>query len=313
MTVVGGGVSGLTCGVALRRAGFDAHVIARERFPDTVSVVAAAIWTFTGAEPRERTRGWALRSRQVFSGLVDDPSTGVVELTQIELERHDPGPLWWESTPWVRRLDPDEVGDGYATGFAIDGLRIEPPVYLEWLSARFEELGGTVTIGDVGSLESLEGELIVNCTGLGARELVGDDSMYPIRGHVVAVVNPGIDTGIADESDVDRVTYVYPRSTEMVLGGAREDGRTDPSPDPATTARILADTAVLDPRVEGLPVLAERVGLRPGRPEVRLEAGLLADGRPVVHDYGHGGAGFILSWGCADEVVELAVELVSDT
>jgi D-amino-acid oxidase len=38
---------------------------------------------------------------------------------------------------------------------------------------------------------------------------------------------------------------------------------------------------------------------------VRLETGQLADGRPVVHDYGHGGAGVTLSYGCAADVVRL--------
>ena len=69
---------------------------------------------------------------------------------------------------------------------------------------------------------------------------------------------------------------------------------------------MLADTAALDPRLAGAEVLAVRVGLRPGRPEVRVEAGTTTDGRPLVHNYGHGGAGFILSWGCALDVVELA-------
>jgi D-amino-acid oxidase len=54
-------------------------------------------------------------------------------------------------------------------------------------------------------------------------------------------------------------------------------------------------------------VLAERVGLRPFRRSgVRLERDQLRDGRTVVHNYGHGGAGFTLSWGCAREVLELA-------
>ncbi len=77
-------------------------------------------------------------------------------------------------------------------------------------------------------------------------------------------------------------------------------------PDPAITQRILADGAQLDGRVAELDVLDVRVGLRPGRPSVRVEREQLADGRPVVHNYGHDGAGFILSWGCAQEVVDLA-------
>ena len=52
-------------------------------------------------------------------------------------------------------------------------------------------------------------------------------------------------------------------------------------------------------------MIEERVGLRPGRPEVRLETDTVPDGRPVVHNYGHGGSGYILSWGCAHEVADL--------
>jgi D-amino-acid oxidase len=55
-------------------------------------------------------------------------------------------------------------------------------------------------------------------------------------------------------------------------------------------------------------VLAERVGLRPFRRSgVRLERDQLRDGRTVIHNYGHGGAGFTLSWGCAREVLDIAV------
>jgi D-amino-acid oxidase len=55
------------------------------------------------------------------------------------------------------------------------------------------------------------------------------------------------------------------------------------------------------------PVLAERVGLRPFRRSgVRLERDRLRDGRTIIHNYGHGGAGFTMSWGCAHEVLEAA-------
>ena len=51
-------------------------------------------------------------------------------------------------------------------------------------------------------------------------------------------------------------------------------------------------------------VLGVSVGLRPCRAVVRLELEEIGEQR-VIHNYGHGGAGVTLSWGCAEEVVRL--------
>lgn len=305
-TIVGGGVSGLTTAVSLLEAGWDARIIAKDTWESCVSRVAAAVWTTTDQEPQESVRRWAIASRRRFAEICQDPGSGVVPLRQRELECVDPGPRWWESTPYTRRIRPDELPAGYAAGWEIDGFMVEPPLYLTWLTSRMESLRGSITIAEVERLEDVDGDAIVNCTGLGAATLVGDDTMYPIRGQVVAVANSGIRDAVADESDIDRVAYVYPRSREVILGGTRQSGNTDPAPDPATTERILTDCARLDDRVTEPDVIEVRVGFRPGRPTVRVEAERLPDGRPVVHNYGHAGAGYILSWGCAQDVVGLA-------
>ncbi len=306
-TIVGAGVSGLTTAVRLLEEGWDVRVVAREQWESTVSRIAAAVWTTTEAEPRQLARGWALESRERFEVLAEQhPNSGVVPLRQREFERIDPGKTWWDPMPFVRRLPPKELPAGYAAGWEIDGFMIEPPLYLPWLADHVRSMDGTLSPGAIDRLEDVAGDLVVNCTGLSARELVADDTMYPIRGQVVAVTNPGIRDAVADESDIDRVTYVYPRSEEVILGGTRQSGAVDSRPDPATTERILADAALLDPRVGSVEMLEERVGFRPGRPRVRVERGALGDGRPVVHNYGHGGAGYILSWGCASRVVALA-------
>ncbi len=305
-TIVGAGVSGLTTAVALLEAGWDVAVVARETHESTVSVVAAAVWTTTVAEPLESTRRWAIVGWHRFAEIAADPESGVVPLRQRELERTDPGPTWWETTPYARRMATDELPPGYGAGFEVDGFMIEPLIYLRWLTERLTALGGTVTIAEVVGFADLDGDVVVNCSGLGATVLVGDESVSPIRGQVVAVANPGIRDAVADESDIDRIAYVYPRSQEVVLGGTRHVGSVDPEPDQIITQQILDRCAQLDSRVGGLEVLDVRVGLRPGRPTVRVERELVSDGRPVVHNYGHGGAGFILSWGCALEVLDLA-------
>ncbi|MGH8927045.1 MAG: FAD-dependent oxidoreductase, partial [Acidimicrobiia bacterium] len=138
-----------------------------------------------------------------------------------------------------------------------------------------------------------------------SRTLCDDADLVPVRGQVVAVRIQGIEEGISDEHDPDRISYVYPRQREVILGGTREVGIEDLVPDPKTTERILSDCRLLVPVLSEAEYIESRVGIRPGRSKVRLEAGRLADDRPVIHNYGHGGQGFLLSWGCAGEVIGL--------
>ena len=92
--------------------------------------------------------------------------------------------------------------------------------------------------------------------------------------------------------------YAIPRANDCVFGGTNELSD-DRAPDPSATSRIVAECSrVLN--INEPKVIAERVGLRPFRKSgVRVEPDRLRDGRPVIHNYGHGGSGFTLSWGCA--------------
>jgi D-amino-acid oxidase len=98
--------------------------------------------------------------------------------------------------------------------------------------------------------------------------------------------------------------YAIPRTKDCVFGGTNELSD-DLAADSATTTRIVAECSrVLN--IEKPNILAERVGLRPFRKSgVRVERNHLRDGRTVVHDYGHGGSGFTLSWGCAENVLRI--------
>lgn len=59
------------------------------------------------------------------------------------------------------------------------------------------------------------------------------------------------------------------------------------------------------PGLKNVPTLFQWVGLRPGRPQVRLEPEVLPNGKVIIHNYGHGGCGVTVAWGCAEDVVEL--------
>ena len=100
------------------------------------------------------------------------------------------------------------------------------------------------------------------------------------------------------------LTYVVPREKVVVVGGTADVGSYQPRPEPATAEAILARARALVPELARATVVGHRVGLRPARAAVRLEAEQVGDGT-VVHCYGHGGAGVTLSWGCADDVAAL--------
>lgn len=294
--VVGAGVVGLSCAVRLLEAGHRVDVVARDLPLETTSAVAAALWYPYRALPQDRVTAWSATSYAVFEGLAADEGTGVRMLTGTEVLRTPQPDPWWR--PAVPALDRETaLPPGYADGWTFVAPVIDMPVHLRWLVSRVEELGGTLTRMNLSALPD-DGSLVVNATGLGARHFGADPSVVPVRGQVVVVEQVGLDRWVLDGSGL---TYVVPRAAEIVLGGTDVEGEWSRTPDPEVAEQVLHRARALVPELEGARVVRHKVGLRPARPEVRLERV-----GEVIHCYGHGGAGVTLSWGCADDVVGLA-------
>jgi D-amino-acid oxidase len=178
------------------------------------------------------------------------------------------------------------------------------PVYLGYLRARFERAGGTLEVSTVGSLADLAGAVpvIVNCSGAAARDLVPDPAVVPVCGQVVIAANPGIEEFLVSrDPEPPWITYMFPHGDTVLLGGTNDEGNWDTDPKQEVAERILAGCRAIEPRLRGVEILSHRVGLRPCRPEVRLESEPFGGG-VLWHNYGHGGAGISLSWGCAAEI-----------
>jgi D-amino-acid oxidase len=302
VTVVGAGVIGLTCALGLAEVGHAVRVVARERLADTTSGVAAAVWFPYRAYPFDRVLGWSRTGYEAFVGLAaEEPGAGVRMRLGTELLRDDvPDPWWAGAVPDLVKVT--DVPAGFVAGWRFVAPVIDMSRYLGWLEGRLADLGVVPEAGSVGGLADLGG-VVVNCAGLGARELVPDPAVEPIRGQVVVCEQVGVEEWVVADGDGDP-TYVVPRIDDVVVGGTAEEGTFDRRVDPDTAARILDRARVLVPRLAGARVLGHKVGLRPARPTVRLEAERRG-GRTVVHCYGHGGAGVTLSWGCAADVVDL--------
>ncbi len=180
-------------------------------------------------------------------------------------------------------------------------------IYLDYLANRFIKAGGEINPNvEFKKLEAVDPkfDLVINCAGIGARELVDDIDLEPHRGQVAVV--PKIDNlNCAIVCDDEPLMYAIPRTHDCVFGGTNEISD-NLAVDPAATSKILAECSLVL-KIDNPRVLTERVGLRPFRKSgVRLERDRLSDGRTVVHNYGHGGSGFTLSWGCAENVLRLA-------
>ena len=303
VAVVGAGVSGLTCGVRLLEEGHQVRVVTRELPPRTTSAVAGAVWFPYRVAPNERTGPWAEASYRRFAQLADDPAAPVsmVELTMLYPEPLRDEPWWLDAVPGkrVRASTRQELPIDYGDGRVLQVPSIDAPAYLDWLTRRLTELGGKIQMQTVSTLDDLPEPVVVNCPGAAA----GDAT--PVRGQVAYVRSNRPLRFMIDEEGPNALAYILPRPDVVVLGGTAEEGDTDLTPREHTTAEILAKTRRMQPELAYATYVGAAVGLRPARPTVRLDREGTPGGKLVVHDYGHGGSGFTLSWGCADEVAAI--------
>ncbi len=305
MAVIGGGVVGLTCALELARAGHRVRVHTADLPEATTSAVAAALWFPYRAAPVDAVLRWGATSLAVLTQLAADAATGVVLRPGTCVHRTPEPDLWWApGVPGVRPATPAELPAGAPAGTRCTLPVVDTGRYLPWLAAACASAGVQTVPGRVTALSEVTGDVVVVAAGLASGRLLDDDSLVPVQGQVVRLADPGLTGWVLDDGHPDGLTYVVPRGRDVVCGGTAVEGATGTEPDPGVEAAVLARACALVPGLRGQPVLSRAVGLRPGRPTVRLER-LDVDGRPVVACYGHGGAGVTLSWGCAADVAGL--------
>ena len=301
ITVVGAGVIGLTTALVLEERGHRVRIVAAERgdAPDnsTTSSRAGAVWFPYQVGPPGAVARWAGRTRDWLDELAQiAPDAGVDVLQFYEITR-DATELWWATAAPLSR-GPAPVAHA-PEAWMFRAPRAEPAIFLPWLAAK---LRAPIERRRVTALADEPGDIVIDCAGLGARALTGDAALEPLFGQTLICEPGGFDlaTTITDARDDDAIFYVIPRRDELVVGGCsiRVPPDTVATVDPEITERILGQARALGVAIGSVRTV--RAGLRPFRREVRLER----DGR-IIHNYGHGGAGFTLCRGCAEDVAAL--------
>jgi D-amino-acid oxidase len=265
----------------------------------------------------ERVGPWSAVGYERFASMAEDPVLGPLagvcmrEAIELYAERQ-PDPPWARYVDMFRHALPDELLPGFEHGIIFEAPVIEMSRYLPWLLAELRQLGVEIVLRRLDSLAPAlaSASVVVNAVGLGARELVGDASVYPVRGQIVRRSRNGLERVILDEHGNNGISYIIPRGEDVVLGGVAEEHDEELAEKPEQTTAIFERCARLEPALAGTTLLGVAVGLRPCRDEVRLEAEQIGD-TLVIHNYGHGGAGVTLSWGCAEEVREIALQFTA--
>ncbi|KAK0153084.1 D-aspartate oxidase [Merluccius polli] len=328
LVVVGAGVIGLSTAVVLAEALplCRVTVVADQFSPDTTSDGAAGILLIAQFPdiPVERQTRWFKDSFDHLLAIAQSdqaPDAGVMLTSGCQIFREVPAqkvPFWSELVLGFRLLTERELKrfPQHCFGQAFTTLKCECEWYLPWLEKRFRKAGGEVQHRTVNDLRELGGscDIIVNCSGLRAKALAGDEQVYPVRGQVLKVRAPWISHFIRDG---DGKTYIYPGVHSVTVGGTRQEGDRRHEVDPTDSESILRRCGLLEPSLAKGKVLAEWVGLRPGRrnPRVEREALAMEGGGhrvPLVHNYGHGGAGVALSWGTALDTLGLVKQCLHE-
>jgi glycine/D-amino acid oxidase-like deaminating enzyme len=263
--VIGCGTVGLTAARQLQRRGFDVTIYTRAVPPDTTSNMALAAFTPTSGlisgdvAPEwvaqfQRAVAVAYRHLQLLAGrdygiswidsfnTTDSPSAA-------ESNRNVPAEVATTNFRGsdMRTLMPPDVEDSvsrvvlgpgehpFPSQYAIwrRQMRIEPSIYLDALVRDFRLFGGRLVIREFETprdLMALGERVIVNCSGLGARALFGDETMIPVKGQLTVLV---------PQPEVTYACRTMPRSDGIALGTTQERGVATLEPNEAAQTRIV--------------------------------------------------------------------------
>lgn len=248
--VIGCGVIGLSTARTLQRRGFPVTIYTRAMPPETTSNISGASWSPTSVVERaRRTAAWdaqferaARIAHRAYQLLIGD-EYGVHWREQYYLTDND------EDDP----VNFDQIRDLFAgwkrlgkrehpfpTEYAVveNLMFIEPSVYLNTLLRDFYIAGGRVQnhfFTDRSQIGTLSERIVVNCSGLGARELFGDGELTPVKGQLTVLLpQPEVDYAMITEG-----LYMFPRKDGILLGGTFERGVETMAPNPEAEERII--------------------------------------------------------------------------
>lgn len=305
--IVGAGISGLSVATVLTEAGYKVKIISSSFSPNITSDRAAAFWFPYHISHQKKCISWCQESYQMYEQLSHFPSSGISMVKLIKVLRNgveEEEPVWKQFMPAgsCKEMEKKDYPEGdYIICYEIIVPLIETQIFLPYLKNKLMENGVVFEELKITNLEKLaaESRILVNCTGLGSRELCGDTKLIPVKGQV-ALLSPVKNMDIF--LDNEKPLYIVPRRDAIIVGGTYEENIFTDTTDDNAIEKILKNAYEVFPTLRDQERLGSWAGLRPYRAEVRVER---ESNTNIIHNYGHGGSGFTLSFGSAGVVKKI--------
>lgn len=306
IAIIGAGISGMSTAYLLKDKGYSITIFAKAFSPNITSNRAAAFWFPYHIRNDKRGINWCRTSYEFYTKMAKDAGTGISMQQLIKILRKgvaDEEPIWVDFMPQgsYRIMDKEELDDEIEIGYDIQVPLIETQIFLPYLENKLKARGVNFFQQEIQSFNELTNsfDTVINCSALGARKLCNDNAVIPVRGQV-GLLSPRNDFPIF--LDNEKPLYIVPRKDAMIVGGTYEERVETETTEPATIDRLLNNAFEVFPELKEQKVIGSWAGLRPYRPEVRVEH---ETGTNIIHNYGHGGSGFTLAFGCAAEVASI--------
>lgn len=249
--VIGCGAVGLATARLMQDRGWQVTIYAKDLPPHTTSNVAGGQWSPTSVYDDDAltpafTRQFedAMRLSYLYFQNLVGPRYGVRWISNYTIGNEPAPPGNFNdryAAMYPQLMDIPADRHPFAARFVrhYDSMLIEPPVYLPAMLQDFYGAGGHIEVIDFADRQqvlTLQEPVIMNCTGLGARDLFNDQELIPIKGQLSFLLpQEEVDYMILGNGGL----YMFPRSDGILLGGTFERNQWSTEPDPVATQRIL--------------------------------------------------------------------------
>ncbi len=307
IAIIGAGISGLSCAYLLSKKNYTIDVIAKAFSPNITSNKAAAFWFPYHIRNDKRGVRWAQKSYDFYVSLYNVKSAGISVKQLIKVIGKniiEEDPVWINFLPEgsCSMIPESDLPEGIAKAYNVAVPLIETQIFLPYLKNYLTKAGVNFIQKEINKLDEVSNEYdcVINCTALGAVKLCNDETIIPVRGQVALIETK---TDFPIYLDNEKPLYIVPRKDAMIVGGTYEENVYDEATEPSTIQTLLNNAYAFMPELKQQKVIGNWAGLRPYRPTVRVEKE-----NNIIHNYGHGGSGFTLAFGCAEDVAGMLEE-----